>query len=83
MLSSLFCSLEIQMVQLTVEQLKAAEQGQAVRIEAEGKAFVLLSQAVYEDELDFSPWSQQEMDLLADEAMQLVTGDGLDEEDDS
>jgi hypothetical protein len=70
-------------LQLTPEQLKAAEHGEAVRIEAHGKAFVLLSQAVYEDELDFSPWTQQEMDLLADEAMHLVSGDELDEADQS
>ena len=71
------------MVQLTSEQLKAAEQGEAVKIDADGKAFVLISQAVYEDELDLSPWTQQEMDLLADETMQLVSGDGLDEADES
>ena len=71
------------MVQLTSQQLKAAEQGEAVKIEADGRAFVLLSRAVYEEELDFSPWTRQEMDLLADEAMELVTGDGLDEAEES
>ena len=71
------------MLQLTSEQLIAAEQGEAVKIEADGKAFILLSQAVYEDELDFSPWTRQEMDQLADETMQLVSGDGLDEADPS
>ena len=35
-------------MQLTVKQLKAAEQGEAVRIEAGGKKYVLLSQSVYE-----------------------------------
>jgi hypothetical protein len=69
------------MFQLTSEQLKAAERGEAVKIEAEGKAFVLLSQAIYEGDLEFSPWSRQEIDLLADEAMQLVADDGLDEAD--
>ena len=71
------------MLQLTPDQLKAAEQGEAVRIEAHGKGFILLSQAAYEDELDFSPWTQQEMELLADETVQLVSGDVLDEADDS
>ena len=71
------------MLQLTSEQLKAVEHGEAIKIEADGKAFVLLSQAVYEDELDFSPWTQQEMDLLADETMQLISGDALDEADQS
>lgn len=64
------------MLQLTTEQLQAAEKGEAVGIEADGKAFVLLSRAAYEDDLDFSPWSNEEMDLLADEAMQFVSGDG-------
>ena len=67
------------MLQLISEQLKSAEQGEAVRIQADGKAFILLSHAVYEDELDFSPWTQPEMDLLTDEAMQLISGDGFDE----
>jgi len=71
------------MLQLTAEQLKAARQGEAVRIEADGESFVLLSEAVYVDDLDFGPWTRQEMDLLADEAMQLVAGDGLDEDDGS
>ena len=66
-------------MQLTVKQLKAAEQGEAVRIEAGGKNYVLLSQSVYEDTLDFSPWTTKEIDSLADEALELVSGDGLDE----
>ena len=66
-------------MQVTVEQLKAAEQGEAVRIEAGGKKFVLLIQGVYEDALDYSPWTAGEIDSLADEALELVSGDGLDE----
>lgn len=70
-------------MQLTVEQLRAAEHGEAVRIEAGGKTFILITQEAYEDSLDFSPWTAEEMDLLADEAMELVSGDGLDELDES
>ena len=44
-----------QIMHLTLEQLRAAERGEAVRIEAGGKKFVLLSQGVYEDSLDYSP----------------------------
>lgn len=66
-------------MQLTVEQLRAAEQGEAVRIKAGGKKYVLLSQSVYEDTLDYSPWTSKEIDALADEALDLVSGDGLDE----
>jgi hypothetical protein len=70
-------------MQLTLEQLQAAEQGEAVRIEAGGKTFILLSRGAYEDSLDYSPWTTEEMDLLADEALELVSGDGLDEPDES
>jgi hypothetical protein len=52
-----------------------------VRIEAGGRKFVLLSQGVYEDALDYSPWTTREIDALADEALELVSGDGLDEPD--
>ncbi|MHB8974847.1 MAG: hypothetical protein ACYC3X_30830 [Pirellulaceae bacterium] len=70
-------------MQLTMEQLKAAEQGEAVRIEADGKSFILLSRRAYEDSLDYSPWTSEEMGLLADEALELVSGDGLDEPDEA
>ncbi len=70
-------------MQLTIEQLNAAEQGDAVRIEADGKTFVLLSQRIYDDSLDYSLWTAKEMGLLADEALKLVSGDGLDELDEA
>lgn len=62
-----------------MKQRKAAEQREAVRIEAGGKMCVLLSQSVYEDTLDHSPWTTKEIDSLADETLELVSGDGLDE----
>jgi hypothetical protein len=39
-------------MQLTIEQLNAAEQGDAVRIEADGKTFVLLSDGLAECETE-------------------------------
>jgi hypothetical protein len=48
-------------MQLTLEQLRAAEHGEAVRIEADGKSFILLSCRAYEDSLDYSPWTTEEM----------------------
>ena len=54
-----------------------------MRIEADGKTFVLLSQRIYDDSLDYSPWTTKEMDLLADEALELLSGDGLDELDEA
>ncbi len=68
---------------LTAEQLRAAERGEAVRIEVGGKKYVLLSQGVYEDSLDYSPWTTGEIDALADEALELTSGDGLDEPDEA
>ena len=68
---------------LTVEQLRAAERGELVRIEAGGKKFVLLSQGVYEGSLDYSPWTTREIDALADEALEWVSNDGLDEPDEA
>lgn len=68
---------------LTAEQLRAAERGEAVRIEVDGKKYVLLSQGVYEDSLDYSPWTTREIDALADEALELISGDGLDEPDEA
>ena len=75
--------IENRIMNLTVEQLEAAERGEAVRIEADGKKFVLLSQGVYEDTLDYSPWTTNEIDALADEALELVSNDGLDESDEA
>jgi hypothetical protein len=44
---------------------------------------VLLRKDVYErgDALDYSPWTPEELDLLAAEAADLLTGDGFDEPD--
>ena len=68
-------------MELTIAQLEAAEHGEAVRFEADGRTFVLLSQEAYEDSLDFSPWTTEEINLLADESLELASGDGLDESD--
>jgi hypothetical protein len=71
-------------MQLTVEQERAIRGGQAIDVNIAGTPCVLLRKDVYEagDALDFSPWSSEEMDLLAAEAADLVAGDGLDEPDD-
>jgi hypothetical protein len=72
-------------VKLTAEQEQAIQSGQAVRFSVGGTACVLLRQDVYErgEEVDFSPWTSEEMDLLAAETADLLAGDGLDEPDDS
>ena len=68
-------------MELTSEQLNAAKQGELVKIEADGESFVLLSRAVYDDELDYSPWMSEEIVALADEAAELVSGDDFDDTD--
>ena len=70
---------------LTAEQEQAIRNGQAVAVTVGGAACVLLRQDVYErgEAVDYSPWTQEEMDLLAAETADLLAGDGLDEPDDS
>lgn len=76
---------------LTSEQIQAIREGAPVPLvlpEVGEECVVLrrdayekIKQRVYEDPLDYSPWTAEEMDLLADEALELVSGDGLDEPD--
>ena len=70
---------------LTAEQELAIKNGQVVTLTAGGAACVLLRKDVYErgEELDYSPWTKEETDLLAAETADLLAGDGLDEPDNS
>jgi hypothetical protein len=70
---------------LTAEQEQALLRGQAVQVNVGGAPCILLRKDVYErgEALDFSPWTAEEMDLLAAETADLLAGDGLDEPDDS
>ena len=72
-------------MKLTDEQEQALHNGQAVQVTVGGAVCVLLRKDIYErgEELDYSPWTEQEMDLLAAETADLLTGDGLDEPDNS
>jgi|GEM_PF-3433178 len=69
---------------LTTQQQLA--KGEPVELEIDGEQCVLLTRQTFErvtsSELDASPWTAEEMDLLAAEAAELVTGDGLDQKDD-
>jgi hypothetical protein len=49
-----------------------------------GTPCILLCKDVYErdETADFSPWTPEEMDLLAAETAVLLAGDGFDEWDD-
>jgi hypothetical protein len=70
---------------LTAEQEQAICSGHAVQVNVAGATCILLRKDVYErgEELDFSPWTGEEMDLLAAETAELLCGDGLDEPDNS
>jgi hypothetical protein len=72
-------------MKLTAEQERAIHSGQAVQVNVAGAACVLLRKDVYErdEAIDFSPWTPEEMDLLAAEAANLLAGDRSDEPDDS
>jgi hypothetical protein len=72
-------------VKLTAEQERAIHSGQAIQVNVAGTRCVLLRKDVYDrdEAVDFSPWTPEEMDLLAAETADLLAGDGFDEPDDS
>jgi hypothetical protein len=72
-------------MKLTAEQERAVYSGQAVQVKVGGAECILLGKDVYErgEAVDFSPWTPEEMDLLAAETADLLAGDGLDSPDDS
>ena len=72
-------------VKLTAEQERAIHNGQAVQVTVGGAVCVVLRKDVYDrgEELDYSPWTEVEMDLLAAETADLLAGDGFDEPDNS
>jgi hypothetical protein len=74
-----------EIMHLTAEQERAIQNGQAVAVTVAGAECVLLRKDVYErgEEVDYSPWTNEEIDLLAAETADLLAGDGLDEPDDS
>ena len=68
---------------LTTEQQRAIQNGQAVRVTVAGAECVLVRKDVYDrdNELDYDPWTADETNLLAAETADLLTGDGFDEPD--
>jgi hypothetical protein len=72
-------------MKLTVKQERALQNGQAVEVTVAGAPCVLLRKDIYErgEAVDYSPWTKEEMNLLAAEAVDLLAGDGLDEPDDA
>ena len=70
---------------LTVEQERAIQNGQAVAVTVAGAVCVVVRQDVFErgEKIDYGPCTTEEMDLLAGETADLLAGDGFDEPDDS
>jgi hypothetical protein len=70
---------------LTAEQERAIHEGQAVAVTVGSAECVVLRKDVYErgEQVDYGPWTGEEMDWLASETADLLAGDGFDEPDDS
>jgi len=68
-------------MRLTAEQERAIHSGKTVQVSVGGAECILLRKDVFErgEALDFSPWTVEEIDLLAAEAADLVAGDRFDE----
>jgi hypothetical protein len=68
-------------MELKTECLTAARTGQAVKIEADGHTFYLLSQQAYDalEKGDNHVMTKEEMDVLADEANALIAEGETDE----
>ena len=63
-------------MQLTREQIEAVLRCEAVPLTIDGQACVLVRKDVYdgeEPEYDTGPWTKEEIDLLADEADQIIS----------
>lgn len=71
---------------LTAEQQQRLTAGQPIDVQIAGEDCVVITRSAYErsmgDDVDTSPWTTDEMDLLSSEAADLLVDDGLDEEDD-
>jgi len=69
-------------MQLTNDQMKAVKNGDAVRFHDEETDFVIVRADVYERlqglVCDDSPWTDEEMDLLAAEDADYLGWDGMD-----
>jgi hypothetical protein len=72
-------------MKITAEQERAVQSGRAVQVNVAGTPCILLRKDVYErdEAVDFSPWTSEEMDLLAAETADLLAGDRFDEPYDS
>ena len=70
---------------LTAEQQQAIQNGQAISVTIAGAACIVVRKDVFErgEKFDFGSWTTDEIDLLAAETADLLSGDGFDEPDNS
>ena len=69
-------------MRLSKEEKEAIQAGQPITVSIEGAPCVLIRKDIFDQaELDFSPWTPIEMDLLAAETAALLDSDGLSEVD--
>ena len=70
------------MIELSDEQRKSLDEGQAVRVQENGREYVLLRPDVYdrlaEEGYDDRPWDAEELDRLREESADLLDRYGKD-----
>jgi hypothetical protein len=73
---------EAAMIELSDEQRKSLDEGQAVRVQENGREYVLLRPDVYdrlaEEGYDDRPWDAEELDRLREESADLLDRYGKD-----
>lgn len=64
------------MIELSDEQRKSLDEGQAVRVQENGREYVLVRPDVYdrltEEGYDDSPWDTEELDRLRQESVEMM-----------
>jgi hypothetical protein len=67
------CQFEVIPMNLTQEQLKELENGEPIRVTIGETQCILVREDVYQDEVDYSPLTAEEINLLADEANEIIS----------
>ena len=72
-------------MQLTAQQERLLEEGRSVEVDVAGRRCILLTRETYDRltsvKMDASPWTDEEVDLLAMEAVQAMPPDAFDDEE--
>jgi hypothetical protein len=73
---------ETAMIELSDEQRKSIDEGKAVRVQENGREYVILRSDVYdrltEEGYDDSSWDAEELDRLREESLDLLDRYGKD-----